>query len=448
MKIRLSIVLVSSFFVLNSAIAQHEHHEMKHDLHPMMHGGQIFMFPSDCGENEFWDSVTAMCLQLTRREGPQNHLMIHGNGFLVGAAQTGERGRDAVSMPNMLMAHLGRSLGERHSLSLGLMLTTEKWTFPREGYPLILQTGEAKDNGEPYVDAQHPHSSPIMGLTIMDTIRLGESGNYIKIFFAPRGQSADGPIAFMHRPTGVPNPDAPLGHHIGQDVGHITSTVVGTGVKLGKTLVEVNAFNGIEPEPDKVDLPLGKLNSGAIRLTEFFTPSFFMMGSFAYVDEPHPHRHEASGGSPEAFDANVTRARRYSLSAYFLNTVFENWKLYNTLIYGGVDTDGVETFRHSFAHELSLNKDPSNVWTRAEALQRLPSELLIADRPDPNDGRWVGALTLGYTHKITDFKGLRLSAGLSGTAYVLPQEYQATYNGNPFGGRAFLELSGMEMWNW
>src|SRR5262249_45983389 len=159
------------------------------------------------------------------------------------------------------------------------MGTFERWTFPDRGYPELLQIGETDENGVPFIDAQHPHSSPIMGLTLSDTIRLETSRekDYLKFFFAPRGESTDGPIAFMHRPSGMANPDAPLGHHVGQDVGHISSTVIGASLKLGETRIEASTFNGTEPEPDKVDLPLGPPNSYAVRLIEEFSPAVAAM---------------------------------------------------------------------------------------------------------------------------------------------------------------------------
>src|SRR5262249_40495780 len=145
-------------------------------------------------------------------------MMFHMNTFGVYTSESGLRGRHEVSAPNMFMADLFKPVGTMHLLGIEFMGTLEKWTYPEAGYPELLQVGERNASGQPFVDAQHPHSTPIMGLTLSDTLALGDK-KQLKLFAAPRGESTEGPVAFMHRVTGMVNPDAPLGHHIGQDVG-------------------------------------------------------------------------------------------------------------------------------------------------------------------------------------------------------------------------------------
>lgn len=377
------------------------------------------------------------------------HLMLHGNVFGVAIGQTGARGDDGIVSTQMLMANVGKTFGDRHFLNLALMMSFEKWTLKENGYPLILQTGEANRNAVPYIDAQHPHNSPVMGLTLSDTIRLGDGDkkSFLKVFFAPRGQSTEGPIVFMHRPTGVPNPDAPLGHHIGQDVGHITSTVLGGALKRGANQIEASVFNGTEPEPDEVNLPFGAPNSAALRFTRFFSDDLFAMASIAYVDEPHPHGHTTESGSAVSlYDDDITHLVRYSLSSYVKNQISSSWNLYNTLIYGSYQTFGVATFRHSFSHEFLFQSEQSNVFWRSEVLQRVPAELLIRSAPRQLDGRWVRAFTLGYSHVVKDFGTVQLRAGASGTKSFVPGDFIGAYDGNPWSGKVFLQLSGMQMW--
>src|SRR5262249_4680426 len=159
---------------------------------------------------------------------------------------------DAFAVPNFAMIELGTPAGP-HYLGVDVMLTAERWTLPQAGIPEMLQQGEHDENGRPYIDHQHPHSSPLMGLTFSDSLTLNHDTR-LKFFVAPRGDSTDGPIAFMHRTTGFAvNPDAPLGHHLGQDSGHISSTVIGTQLSWYNTRFELSTFNGTEPEPTKVD---------------------------------------------------------------------------------------------------------------------------------------------------------------------------------------------------
>ena len=428
-------------------VPAHEQHaaHAEHSAHKAFEG-RVFQLPSDCAGALAWDSISAMCLPLNQGK-PTTHVMLHGNAFAGGAVLQGHRGKDSLFSTQMLMANVGRTLGDRHFVNLGVMGTFEKWTLPESGYPLHLQTGEANAAGRPYVDAQHPHSSPIMGLTLSDTIRLGgeSSRDYAKLFFAPRGQTTDGPIAFMHRPTGTAHPDAPLGHHVGQDLGHITSTVLGGSVRIKKVGLELSGFNGAEPTPESVDLPIGSLNSAAVRLIAYLSDKYLAMASFAYVEAPHPDEHHAAGIAP-AFDAHVTRARRYSASAYSKHEL-GGAAFYNMVLYGAVATSGTRTERHSFAHEALWDAGRWGLFSRAEALQRVPGELLLPDTR-PLSSRWVGALTLGGSRVLKDFGPVKLHAGLSATQTVLPAEFRSAYGGNPLTGRVFVRLSGMRMWGW
>ena len=426
--------------------------EEEHRHHSTAHGGgtpAVSQWPADCSDGELWEPVSAMCMPKPTGR-PMTHVMLHGNVFGVLTAQEGGRGEDGAASTQMLMANLGRTLGARHYLNLGVMATFEKWTLPSKGYPLLLQTGEANRRGEPYVDAQHPHSSPLMGLTLSDTIRLSErpqSADHVRLFFSPRGQSTDGPITFMHRPTGVPNPDAPLGHHLGQDVGHITSTVLGGSLRLGRAGVEVSGFHGAEPQPDEVDLPIGGLNSVATRLIGYFSPHWLGMASFAYVGEPHADGHAHGAGAANSWESHVTHAKRYSASLYAQHA-WGGLQLHNTWIYGAVQTFGPFTERHSASHEFFLERGGSGLFGRTEVLERLPAELLITNAPDGLSPRWVTAATLGYTHVLKRLGPAQLSAGLSATKNFVPNAFHAAYGGDPWSGKIFLRLSGMQMWAW
>jgi hypothetical protein len=405
-----------------------------HGMHAHHHGHSP-NFPawaSDCGENEVWDVPMGMCMPLAQAD--LKMLMISGNIFGGATTQSGPRGRTDIWSTNMVMFDAGMSLGERHYLNLDLMATAELWTVPRRGYPLLLQTGEEDEDHIPFLDAQHPHSSPIMGLTLSDTIRLDGTKNYLKLFFAPRGETTDGPIAFMHRVTGAVNPDAPLGHHIGQDVGHITSTVLGAALSLGGTRLELSAFHGEEPEPTKVNLPLGSLNSGAVRLTQELGQDFYGMASFAYAGDPEPHATEKS---------HVTR---YSASLYKRFQLSDTWVLDDSLIWGGISQYDHASFLNSFAEEFLLRTHPHNIWGRIEVLQRTPNELVVLGfgTPSGDTGQWVTAVTLGYTLTMTKILAYDLGMGGSFTVDFLPSDYRLSY-GTPLTGKIFLQVKGMGM---
>jgi hypothetical protein len=378
--------------------------------------------------------MKSLCMPFPMAGMPMKMLMLSGNIFGSYVNEEGARGRNAVFSTNMIMLDLGSTLNDRHYLNLEFMGTAERWTVPSHGYPLLLQIGEEDSMGQPYLDAQHPHSSPIMGLTLSDTIRLGSGRDALKIYFAPRGETTDGPVAFMHRPTGMINPDAPLGHHIGQDVGHISSTVIGASLKLGNSRFEASTFHGAEPVPSEVDLPIGTPDSAALRLIREFSPEFMIMGSFAYVSNPEPS------------DPDIRYELRYSASAYNRIQIGDQWKFSNTFIFGAVTNYDRASLLNSFAEEFWFSARAANIWGRIEVLQRTPAELNVSASPNQNSGRWVSAATLGYTHYLARFEGATLGAGASITKDFLPNEFSAAYGGNPWSGKVFLQLKGMRMW--
>lgn len=389
--------------------------------------------PADCGDMELWDYDSGMCMPFAMEGMPMSMVMIHGNAFATQIHQTGPRGRDSFAIPNMLMVDVGRSVGPDHYVNFEFMGTLEKWSFPERGYPELLQIGEEDENGLPFLDAQHPHSSPVMGLTISDTITLEDGKDHMKIWFSPRGQSTDGPVAFMHRPTGMMNPDAPLGHHVGQDAGHITSTVIGGLVNIGSTTVEASAFHGEEPEPTKVDLPLGPPNSYALRLIKQFTPHVYAMTSAAFVKEPEHH------------DPDLDHIWRYSASIGTQTQLASGWTYHNTLILGLVNGYDDAAALASVNEEFWFKREARNIWGRVEHLQRTPNELFVIGPADADEGRWVTAITLGYTHTLKSWESGALGLGASVTQDILPSEFRDAYGGNPTTAKIFLQIGGMTM---
>ncbi len=392
------------------------------------------MEASDCSDMETWDLFMGMCMPLPMEGMSMKMLMLHGNSFFTETSESGPRGKTASSVPNMFMADIGSSIGDHQYFNLDFMGTVERWTLPSAGYPELLQIGESNQDGVPYLDAQHPHSSPIMGLTLSDTISLIHDKDYIKLSIAPRGESTDGPIAFMHRPTGMVNPDAPLGHHIGQDVGHISSSVIAASLHLSDSTFEFSTFSGTEPQPSQVDLPVYTPNSYAARYSYQLSKEIYAMVSTAFVKSPEPS------------DPTLDHVWRYSASVYNEHSFENGWLLHNALIWGLINNYDHTSALNSFAEEFWFHKNAANIWSRIEVLQRTPGELEISS-PSPNDPQWVTALTLGYTHQLATWDSADIGLGGSLTVDILPPAYSDVYGGLPISGKVFLQVSGMKMWD-
>jgi hypothetical protein len=271
-----------------------------------------------------------------------------------------------------------------------------------------------------------------MGLTFSDTFRLSENLN-VKAFFAPRGQSTEGPLAFRHRPTGMANPDAPLGHHVGQDVGHITSSVLGASIYWRELIVEGSVFNGTEPEPSKVDLPVDKLNSASGRIGYRLSGDMLILASAAYLKDPEPDHHD------------IEFVRRFGASLYN-QFHFSEWKWDNALIWGRIQNYDHVPNLSSFAEEFAVSKNRCSIWGRFEYLQRTPDQLAVFYTTDGDRPRWVSMATVGYTHDLSEWNGLELKAGGSLSKYFLGSEFKTAYGEDPWAAKVFLQVGGMTMW--
>ena len=388
--------------------------------------------PSDCDEMMIYNFASGMCEGKAMPGMPMTMFMAHGNAFVTGDIEEGPRAQNKIAAPNMFMVDAGTSVGESNYVNVDLMLTAEKWTIPRNGYPLLMQVGESNEDHQPFVDSQHPHSSPIMGLTFSDTFTLSEK-SHVKFFAAPRGEATDGPTAFMHRPSGQVNPDAPLGHHIGQDVSHISSSVIGAEFRLNKTNFEISAFKGLEPEPTEVDLPTYTPDSLAARVTYRISEEIHAMASAAYVSHP------------EAHDPDLDHIWRYSFSMY-TNAKFEGGAIFrDAFIYGLTNYYDHAGALSSWLYEASLSKNKNTIWGRFEAVERTPDELLIAQSNERTTGRYVELITLGYTRTLAQHHDCDFKLGASVTKDFLPIDYQRDYGGNPLTAKIFVQVSGMVM---
>ena len=405
------------------------------DSMSMSHDKPFYLLTSDDGgAMEVWNPASGMLEPYPMAHMPMTMLMLHGSGFLALIAEEGLlKGRSEIAAPNMVMADLGTTSGGGHYFNLDVMLTAELWTLPKSGYPELYQIGETQADGTPFIDAQHPHSSPLMGLTLSDTIALNDGDkSCLKLFAAPRGESTDGPAAFMHRATGMFNPDAPLGHHIGQDVGHVSSSVLGESLKLGGLHLEASLFHGMEPNPTQVDLPLGSPDSCGFRLMEEFSANFTAMVSYAYLQNPEP---------------GIDNAERFSASLYARLPFGDDWSLRNTLIFGLVTHIDNAASLSSALEEFLIGDAKTHFFGRVEVLQRTPNQLGISGLPDPDSGRWVTALSLGYSRQLAAWDGWELNCGAMVTNDQSPADFSDAYAGNPLTYKFFFQLGGMSMSN-
>ena len=156
----------------------------------------------------------------------ENMLMLHGAIFPRYTNVSTRRGDDRIDAPNWFMAMFSHPLGDSAQFGSRLMMSLDPLTEGGRGYPLLFQTGESW-NGEALHDRQHPHD-------LFDELSFSLSQKFehdlsAYIYFGYPGEPALGPPTFMHRPSAMDDPDAPIGHHW-QDSTHITFGVATAGL--------------------------------------------------------------------------------------------------------------------------------------------------------------------------------------------------------------------------
>ena len=353
-------------------------------------------------------------------------LMLHGFVFGQYNTQDGPRGDDQFGSLNWGMFMASRQLaGGRFQVRS--MLSLDPATVTEEGYPLLLQSGESFE-GEPIRDRQHPHDF-WMELGVLYERPISSSLG-ISLYAAPSGEPALGPVAFMHRPSAMDNPLAPLGHHW-QDATHISFGVLTAGVFGRNWKVEGSAFNGREPNEERWDFDRMKLDSYSGRLTVNPDSSWSASVGYGYL------------ASPEALspDESVHRLAAAVLHGASIGSAGQ-WS--SALIYGANSTA-----EHGRSHTIGVESEAildakNTFFGRAEWAQKSAHDLALDDAPFgfPEDEVFdVSSVSFGYIRELGRGWGTTLGVGAMGTVNFVPATLGGIYGSErPVGAVVFVRL--------
>ena len=353
-------------------------------------------------------------------------VMLHGFAFGQYISQGGPRGEDQFGSLNWAMLMASRNLaGGRFQART--MLSLDPATVTRRGYPLLLQSGEIID-GAPIVDRQHPHDF-WMELGVLYE-RAVSSSLGISLYAAPSGEPALGPVAFMHRPSAMDNPLAPLGHHW-QDATHISFGVLTAGI-FGKTWkLEGSAFNGREPDEERWDFDRMKLDSWSGRLTINPGPAWSASVGYGYLDSPEAL---SPGESQHRLTAAILHGKPLGADG--------QWS--TTLVYGANQTS-----EHGRSHSIGLESEAildarNTVFMRSERAEKSAHDLALDDAPfnfDPDETLPVSSVSLGYIRELGRGWGATLGVGAMGTVNFVPSSLSDIYGSrSPLGAVVFLRV--------
>ena len=188
--------------------------------------------------------------------------MWHGFADLVFDDQGGPRGDMKTFSSSMLMFMARRDTTDA-AFGVRVMGSLDP-LMGKSGYPELFQTGESADGVHPLIDRQHPHNL-LMEAALTYSVDIS-SHQSVFAYGGLAGEPALGPPAFMHRFSGMDDPEAPLTHHW-LDSTHITYGVVTAGYVWDRVKLEASGFNGREPDQYRYDVELRRFDSYSARLS-------------------------------------------------------------------------------------------------------------------------------------------------------------------------------------
>jgi Heavy metal binding domain len=335
-------------------------------------------------------------------------LMLHGAIFPRYTNVSTRRGDDRIDAPNWIMGMYSHPLGDSTQIGARLMMSLDPLTEGGRGYPLLFQTGESWHD-QPLHDRQHPHDL-FDELSVSLSQKLDHDFSAY-VYFGYPGEPALGPPTFMHRPSAMDDPDAPIGHHW-QDSTHITFGVATAGLVWRNFKIEGSIFTGREPDEDRYDFDRPRFDSYSGRISWNPTKNLALQVSHGYIK------------SPEALDPKTNIHRTTASAIYNLPLGPDsNWS--NSFVWGQNNATS-EGKTQSFLIESNYQRGRDTVYLRWERVEKSGHELVL----DPQDESRIfpiGGYTIGYIRDLSHGKGVDIGLGTQLTINDRPERLDRYY---------------------
>ena len=353
--------------------------------------------------------------------------MFHGNVSLRYTNQDftgkGSRGGDKLDAPNWFMGMAQHPIGKNGLLHFNLMMSLDRLTEGGGGYPLLFQSGESW-KGVPLVDRQHPHDL-FSELSASYAYALSKKSD-VSIYVGYPGEPALGPVAFMHRPSAMGDPDAPISHHW-TDATHITFGVATLGFRYADFKIEGSSFTGREPDENRYNFDSPKFDSWSTRLDYNPSANWALQVSHGFLKSPEALR-------PDENVYRSTASASYSLP-------FGDERTFNATALWGLNKTPGQTGDNSALLEGDIRIKKLELYTRYEFVQKTTEELTLNNIIYGDDSIFgINAITLGLNYDLFKLGPLNLAAGGQLTYYAADSRLNNLYGKNPMGGEVFLRL--------
>jgi len=335
----------------------------------------------------------------------------------------GYRGGEKWDAPNWFMFMGQTRVGQHGLFRFNTMISLDRLTEGGDGYPLLFQTGESW-KGHPLVDRQHPHDL-FSELSIAYTYAFSKRSD-LYVYVGYPGEPALGSVAFMHRPSALSNPDAPISHHW-NDGTHITFGVATVGYRLDKFKLEASSFTGREPDEDRYGFDKPKFDSWSGRLSFAPCANWSLQVSHGFVK------------SPELLHPDEDVHRTTASAIYSLPLPHNSW-LNATALWGLNKTPGHDG-ENAALLEAALRLSKWEVYTRYEWVQKSSEELNLAPGEYGAHTLYpVNALTLGLTYDVLEIAHTRLAVGGHLMGFYTGRKLHTLYGKDPMSGEVFIRV--------
>ncbi len=353
--------------------------------------------------------------------------MLHGNIFLrydnQDFTKKGSRGSEQIDAPNWIMFMGQRQVGANGLFHFGTMFSLDALTVGGGGYPLLFQSGEAY-KGKAIVDRQHPHDL-FSELSVSYSQALSKKSD-VYVYLGYPGEPALGPVAFMHRPSAMDNPDAPLSHHW-IDATHITFGVATLGVRYGDFKLEGSSFTGREPDENRYDFDKPLFDSWSGRLSYNPSRNWALQVSHGFIK------------SPESLHPNENVNRTTASAIYSLP--LKGKSTFNATAVWGMNKSAGHNGENAFLLEGEWRKNKLALHTRYEWVQKSTEELALDETIYGHNTVFpVNAFTAGFNYDLLKIGKMKIAGGWQFTFYHADERLNSLYGKNPMAFEVYLRL--------
>lgn len=444
------VLLIAGCLFTYTARAQHEHHTMQdtskekmkgeHDMHDgemddmdgnMDHMNMSHAYSLNLPMNRN-GSGTGWLPDASPMYGYMFHsskwmYMLHGNVFLrynnQDFTKQGSRGDAKIDAPNWVMLMGQRRVGANGLFHFNIMSSLDAAIGGGAGYPLLFQSGESY-KGKPIVDRQHPHDL-FSELSVSYAQALSKKADLFAYIGYP-GEPALGPVAFMHRPSSLNNPDAPISHHW-VDATHVTFGVATLGVRYGKVKLEGSSFTGREPDEHRYDFDKPRFDSRSARFSVNPSRNWALQVSQAWIK------------SPELLHAGEDVNRTTASVVY--SGMSKSGSMLNATALWGMNKVAGHDGEHAVLLEGAWSKKRLTLHTRYEWVQKSTEELALDETQYGHDAVFpVHAWTAGFNFDLLKVGQTRLAGGSQITFYKTPERLNSLYGKTPLALELYIRL--------